>query len=252
MKVITVKENSKINVKFIRPSSQAELMESLDKIQREIEEGIFKYKSVIFDSFTVWGDLLLSKCIEETKDAGTFTIKRDLIDSKRSDQATYGAIGQYASDICKAFGRISQLGIIVVCIFQGEENPKWNRDLAVGPSFPGKQFLINAKSYFDLIGLLVTKLDEDGMPVFPPTVKFGPTGQGFMCGYTGKHRKSLEGPCDFSKIIDGTEGGKFILLYSGESKEGKSTSCLATLPQPILDIYVEERNPNSSLDALDS
>lgn len=236
---------------FIRPESQAELMESLDRIQREIEDGIFKYESIIFDSFTVWGDLLLSKCIEETKDAGTFTIKRELIDSKRSDQATYGAIGQYASDICKAFGRISQLGVVVVCIFQGEENPKWNRDLAVGPSFPGKQFLINAKSYFDLIGLLVTRLGEDGMPVFPPTVKFGPAGQGFMCGYTGKHRKSLEVLCDFNKILDGTEGGKFILIYSAESKEGKTTSCIATLPQPILCMYVEGRDPNSSLEALD-
>ena len=236
---------------FIAPGSQAELMETLDKIQREIEEGTFKYKSIMFDSFTFWGNLLLSKCVEETKDAGTFTIKRELIDSKRSDMAAYGAIGQYASDICKAFGRISQQGIIVVCIFQGEEDPKWNRDLAVGPSFPGKQFLVQAKSYFDLIGLLVTRLDENNMPIYPPLIKFGPSGQGFMAGYTGKPRKSLEGPCDFSKIVDGTEGGKFILLYSAESKEGKSTSCLQSLPQPILNIYVEERNPNSSLDALD-
>lgn len=251
MKIIPVKPNSKIDVTFICPESQAELMESLDKIQHEIEDGKFKYKSIIFDSFTFWGSLLLSKCIEQTKDAGTFTIKRELIDSKRSDQPAYGAIGQHASDICKAFGRISQMGIVVVCIFQGEEDPKWNRDLAVGPSFPGKQFLISAKSYFDLIGLLVTRIDDSGMPVFPPIVKFGPAGQGFMCGYTGKHRKSLEVPCDFNKIVDGTEGGKFIMIYSAESKEGKSTSCLATLPQPILDIYVEERNPNSSLDALD-
>lgn len=251
MKIISRKLDSKIDVTFISPESQAELMESLDKIQQEIKDGTFKYKSIMFDSFTFWGNLLLSKCVEETKDAGTFTIKRELIDSKRSDQAAYGAIGQYASDICKAFGRISQMGIIVVCIFQGEEDPKWNRDLALSPSFPGKQFLINAKSYFDLIGLLVTRLDEDGMSIYPPLVKFGPTGQGFMCGYTGKHRDSLEGPCDFSNIIDGSEGGKLVMLYSEESKEGKSTSCLQSLPQPILDIYVEERNPNSSLEALD-
>ena len=61
----------------------------------------------------------------------------------------------------------------------------------------------------------------------------------------------MEVTCEFRKIIDGTEGGKFILIYSAESKEGKSTNCLATLPQPILDFYVEERNPNSSLEALD-
>lgn len=251
MKVIPRKPDSKIDVTFVRPESQADLMESLDKIQQDVKNGTFKYKSIMFDSFSFWGSLLLSKCIEQTKDAGIFTIKRELIDSKRSDQPAYGAIGQHASDICKALGRISQMGIIVVCIFQGEEDPKWNRDLAVGPSFPGKQFLISAKSYFDLIGLLVTRIGEDNMPIFPPIIKFGPTGQGFMCGYTGKSRKLLEVPCDFSKIIDGTEGGKFILIYSAESKEGKSTSCLATLPQPILDIYVEERNPNSSLEALD-
>ena len=250
MKIIPVKPNSKIDVTFICPESQAELMESLDKIQREIEDGTFKYKSIMFDSFTFWGNLLLSKCVEETKDAGTFTIKRELIDSKRSDMAAYGAIGQYAMDICKALGRISQQGIIVVALFQGEEDPKWNRDLALSPSFPGKQFLISVKSFFDLIGLIVTRLDEDGMPIYPPLIKFGPPNQGFMCGYTGKPRKNLEGICDFNKILDPADGGKFILIYSSESKEGKSTTCLQSLPQPILDFYVESRNPNTSLDAL--
>ena len=251
MKTIPKDIDSKIDITFIRPESQGDLMESLHKIQKEIKEGKFKYKSIIFDSFTFWGNVLLSKAIEETREAGIFSVKRELTDSKRSDMALYGAIGQHANDICKAFGRISQLGVIVVCIFQGEEDPKWNRELAVGPSFPGKQFLVNVKSYFDLIGLLVTRLNEDGIQVYPPNIKFGPPGQGFMAGYTGKHRKSLEGPLDFSKIISPNGGGKFVMVYSSESKEGKSTSCIASLPQPILDIYVEDRNPNTSLEALE-
>lgn len=251
MKIIPVKENSKIDVTFICPESQAELMESLDKIQRDIEDGIFKYKSIMFDSFTHWGYTLLSLGMKQCKDAGTFKINRELIDTRRADQSTYGAINECAVEICKALGRISQLGIVVVCIFQGESDPSWNRDLFLSPAYPGKKFLTNAKSFFDLIGLLVTRVDDDNMPIFPPMIKFGPANQGFMCGYTGKHRKSLEIPCDFNMVLDGTEGGKFVMVYSAESKEGKSASCLATLPQPILDFYVEDRNPNSSLEALD-
>ena len=44
-------------------------------------------------------------------------------------------------------------------------------------------------------------------------------------------------------------GSPFILIY-GETNVGKSTSCLATLPEPILDIVTEPRDPSIALRAI--
>ena len=44
-------------------------------------------------------------------------------------------------------------------------------------------------------------------------------------------------------------GGRLILIY-GATGVGKSTTCLETLPEPILCILSEKRNPKTSLEAI--
>lgn len=44
--------------------------------------------------------------------------------------------------------------------------------------------------------------------------------------------------------------GKVIVIYSDEAGIGKSTSCIQSLPEPILDIYIEKRNFASSLESI--
>ena len=43
--------------------------------------------------------------------------------------------------------------------------------------------------------------------------------------------------------------GKMIMLY-GETGSGKSTTCLGSLPEPILNIYTEDRDPYTSIEGL--
>jgi hypothetical protein len=129
------------------------------------------------------------------------------------------------------------------------EDPKYNRDLAVAPNFIGKKFGRDLKSHFDLIGLVSTRTNDNGDIVYPPNVDFRCADGSFMAKYTGKPIKSPRGILDFKKFIPKNKG-RFVLIYSAEAGEGKSTSCLQSLPQPILDIYVEDRNPNTSLEAL--
>jgi len=253
LRIIPKDQDSKIDVTFGTMDSQEELMSDLAKMESEIREGKFKYKSIMLDSASYWMNIkLLGDFEDQTHDAGIFSggKERELVNQVRVDQPVYGALASHMNRICKAIKRISQLGIPVVAIAQGIENPKWNREMAVAPHFIGQKFSGDLKSHFDLIGLLVPRHDEHGNMVYPPNVKFGCTDGSFMAKYTGKQLPSLTGPLDFSKIIP--EGkGRFILIYSAEAGEGKSTSCLATLPQPILDIYVEDRNPNTSLEALE-
>lgn len=251
MKLIPKEENSSnVDVTFICPEDQDDLMKSLAKIETEIKEGKFKYKSIMFDSGSYWMNVnLLSTMEDETYEAEIFKRRRALVDKVRADEAVYGGLASHMNRICKAFKRITQQGIIVVMLAQGMEDPKWNRDLAVAPNFIGKKFNRDLKSHFDLIGLVHTRTNEEGKIMYPPLVSFQSHDGSFMAKYTGKPRASMTGPLVLNKIVP--EGkGRFVLLYSAEAGEGKSTSCLQSLPQPILDIYVEDRNPNSSLEAI--
>lgn len=250
MKVIPKDKNSKIDVTFICPGSQDELIESLYKIEKEIADKVFKYKSIMFDSMSYWMNLvLLSTMEDETFEAEIFKPRRHLVDTVRADEAVYGGLASHMNRICKVLKLITQREITVVGLSQGMEDPKYNRDLAVAPNFIGKKFGRDLKSHFDLIGLVSTRTNDNGDIVYPPNVDFRCADGSFMAKYTGKPIKSPRGILDFKKFIPKNKG-RFVLIYSAEAGEGKSTSCLQSLPQPILDIYVEDRNPNTSLEAL--
>ncbi len=51
------------------------------------------------------------------------------------------------------------------------------------------------------------------------------------------------------KAIEEKEG-KMVMIY-GATGVGKSTTCLGSLPEPILNIFTEDRNPYTSIDGLD-
>jgi len=249
MKSIPKEKDSKIDVTFVVPESQEELMDSLNLMSRQIDEGKFKYKSIMFDSMSYWMNVaLLTTAEDQTYEAEIFKRRRGLIDKVRADEAVYGSLASHMNRICKVLKQISQKGIIVVGIAQGMESPKWNRELGVAPNFIGLKFNRDLKSHFDLIGLLQTHIDNDHI-VYPPYISFQSLDGAFMAKYTGRQMGSLRGKCDFGKIIPKGKG-RFVLIYSAEAGEGKSTTCLQSLPQPILDIYVEDRNPNTSLESL--
>jgi|TARA_B100002003_G_scaffold241270_1_gene262751 hypothetical protein len=251
MKTIPKDTDSKTDVTFICPESQEELIESLARMEKEFDDGEFKYKSIIFDSGSYWMNVILLSAMEDqTYDAEIFKRRRQLVDSVRADEAVYGSLASHMNRICKALKHLSQKGIPVVMIAQGMESPKWNRELGVAPNFIGQKFNRDLKSHFDLIGLVQTRVDEDNNIVYPPSIKFGCSDGSFMAKYTGKPLKSTTGIMDFKKVLPNGKG-RFVLIYSAEAGEGKSTSCLQSLPQPILDIYVEDRNPNTSLEALE-
>ncbi len=43
--------------------------------------------------------------------------------------------------------------------------------------------------------------------------------------------------------------GKMAMIY-GATGVGKSTTCLGSLPEPILNIFTEDRNPYTSVEGL--
>lgn len=192
-----------VDVTFICPESQDELIDSLYKIEKEIQDGKFKYKSILFDSLSYWMNVvLLSTAEDQTYDAEIFRRRRSLVDKVRADEAVYGSLASHMNRICKALKIISQRGITVICIAQGMESPKWNRELAVAPNFIGQKFNRDLKSHFDLIGIVETRVDKGNNAVYPPLIRFASPDGSFMAKWCGKPLKNPSGLLDFSKILN--------------------------------------------------
>jgi hypothetical protein len=194
-----------VDVTFVCPESQEEMMDTLYKIDKEIQAGEFKYKSIIFDSLSYWMNVALLTAMEdETYDAEIFKRRRDLVDRVRSDEAVYGGLASHMNRICKGLKVISQSGVTVICIAQGMESPKWNRDLSVAPHFIGQKFSRDLKSHFDLIGLVETRVNGEGEVIYPPLIRFSSTDGSFMAKWCGRPLKKSTGILDFNKILNNT------------------------------------------------
>lgn len=187
----------KVDIKPLMPESYEDLNEFLSK---EAEKSEYKYKSILFDSYSYWMNVSLSQNIEdETFEAEIFKRKRNLVDMTRKDEAGFGSLSSLMKRTSKLLGIISQKGIIVVVTALVQENPKWNRMLSAAPAFIGRDFPINAPSYFDMIGLVEPRTDENGNRVYPPVVSF--EGEGFVCKFTGKRGRRLVGSLNWQKIL---------------------------------------------------
>ncbi len=187
-----------VKVKFMQPESYEDLIEFLSK---QVERDSYPYKSLVTDSFSYYMNVELKTLMEkETSEAGIFPGKRTFIDQFRLDLTAFGSLAGGMKRLCGLLGKISQEGIIVVATALLQNEPKWNRDLSATPAFIGKDFPTNAPGYFDLIGLVQQRLDENGNVVYPPLVSFEGDGS-FVCKWTGRRIKKAEGPLDFKRIL---------------------------------------------------
>ena len=190
--------DQEIDVDFKFPESYEDLIAYLDG---EVKKETLNYKSTLFDSASYFMNVSLQQSIQdETYDAEIFKRRRNLVDMTRVDEAGFGALSSLMKRVCKLLGMLSQRGILVVATALVMENPKFNRDLSAFPAFLGRDFPTNFPAYFDVIGLVEKRTDENGEIIYPPLIKF--EGEGFLCKWTGiKPVKKLVGPLDFKKIF---------------------------------------------------
>jgi hypothetical protein len=183
--------------KILVPESFDDLTEFFEE---EVKKDKLPYNSLLFDSLSYYMNVSLSLSVEdETFEAKVFKGKRYLVDMTRKDEAAFGALSSLMKRICRYLGLIAQKGVNVIATALLQENPKWNRDLAAAPAFIGRDFPVNFPSYFDSIGLVERRLDQNGNAIYPPLVRF--EGEGFVCKWSGKRPPKLSGPLDFSKIL---------------------------------------------------
>jgi hypothetical protein len=112
----------------------------------------------------------------------------------------YGGLSSHMFRLTAALGRLSQAGKIVIVTALLTENPKWNRELAAAPALKGKEFPANMPGFFDLIGLVEHRKDDNGKLVYPPRVRFQSPDDSFVAKFTGVGNKT-QGPLNINKIL---------------------------------------------------
>ncbi len=147
-----------------------------------------KIRTLLFDGLThVMNIHLADEIMEEdynardtSKDKG-----KDLTMRTKMSQEGYGALSKQMSRLMKGFENLTKAGIDVICTARDQENPKWNRELACAPALAGKEFPRDMKGFFDFIGLVETRFDEEGQVVYPPYVSCDDDGS-YLSKWTGR------------------------------------------------------------------
>lgn len=169
--------------------------------QEEIPKS---YKSLIIDPFSfLINVILLGDLEDETAKAEVFGKSRPLLNLGRTDQAGYGSLASLAKRLCKGLGNIAIQGVAVICISLLDDSPKWNRDLVAAPAFAGREFNRDYPAYFDFIGLVERRMQDDQL-TFPPLVTFDSPDTSFIHKWSGARKSStrtIKGPLNIQQIL---------------------------------------------------
>jgi hypothetical protein len=178
-------------------------------------------KSIIFDGLTHvmnihLTDEILEENFEATKKKDDDIVK-DLTMRVKMSQEGYGTLAKQMTRLMKGFENQTIAGIDVHCTARTQENPKWNRSLACAPALSGKEFPRDFKGFFDFIGLLSTRFENDKV-VYPPMVSCDDDGS-YLSKWTGiKPETGVIGiPFNVKKILDVAHGRTKV----GKKGEGK-------------------------------
>jgi len=165
-----------------------------------------RYASVIVDSYSHLMSVALSgEITDEAFEAKTEAERqtKPLVSKAKMSIEGFGGLSANMFRLTAALGRLSQAGKCVVVTALLTENPRYNRELSAAPALKGREFPANMPGFFDLIGLVQTRTDNEGKVIYPPWVRFQSPDGSFLAKFTGKGDKT-EGPLNIKKIIENT------------------------------------------------
>jgi hypothetical protein len=163
-----------------------------------------RYKTIVVDSYSHLMTVGLSSEIEnQAFEARTEKEKslKPLVSQTKMSLEGYGGLSSHMFRLTAALGRLSQAGKIVIITALLQENPRWNRALAAAPALKGREFPINMPGFFDLIGLVESRMDDHGSVIYPPRVRFQSPDDSFVAKFTGSGNKT-QGPLNIQKILN--------------------------------------------------
>jgi len=168
------------------------------------------YNTIVLDSLTHLSNISLSSELTDEafeSRADKDKILKQLTAKTKMSQEAYGALAANLFRMVSLLGNISRRGKVVISLCLLSENPKWNRELAAAPTLKGREFPNSMPGFFDLIGRLQTRVDENDNIVYPPYVYFKSADDSFMAKFTGAGNKT-EGVYNVGRIVGEAPKGK--------------------------------------------
>jgi hypothetical protein len=165
---------------------------------------------VVVDSFSHLMSIGLSSEIEDQAFEARSEKERQmksLTSRTKLSQEGFGTLSSWMLRLTAALGRLSQGGKVVVVTALLDERPKWDRDMSCAPAFKGREYPTHCVGFFDLVGLVQQRTDDEGSVIFPPRVRFQSPDDSFVAKWTGVGSRT-QGPLDISKILNITTGGQ--------------------------------------------
>ena len=166
-------------------------------------KNVERHRTIVVDSYSYLMSVGLSTEIEdqafEAKDQKEKAIKPLVSQTKMSPEG-FGGLASHMFRLTAALGKLSRLGKVVIITALMAENPKWDRELAAAPALKGREFPVNMPGFFDLIGLVESRVDAEGNIIYPPRVRFQSPDGSFVAKFTGSG-KQTQGPLNITKIL---------------------------------------------------
>jgi hypothetical protein len=160
------------------------------------------YRTILFDGLAHWLELdLKGEIAAQSFDAHVpeYRARKSLINSTKLDQECWGALAENGLRLLNALGVLSrEMGHLCVVTCLGQDRPKYDRDLAYGPLFPGKKLSDIAPGGFDVIGRVSVRKSADGLSAeWPPQVDMVSPDDSFMAKMSGN---VVGGPCQILHV----------------------------------------------------
>lgn len=173
------------------------------------KDNFAKIKTIIFDGLThVMNIHLADEILDENYEAmDKKKIEKDLTVRVKMSQEGYGAMSKQMSRLMKGFEQLTIAGIDVHCTARDDQQPKWDRALSCAPALAGKEFPRDMKGFFDFIGLLESRVDENGEIIYPPVVSCDDMGS-YLSKWTGVKPPGgvIRKPFDVKRLLDVAHG----------------------------------------------
>lgn len=183
-----------LDIDFVFYESFDEIMEFFSS-----DSNFDRYKTIVIDSITFLS-LGVSREIEDEGYSALAEKKQlDKPLTMRGKQSLegYGALGNHLLRFTTMVGQLTQKGKDVVMIALLEENPSYKREFNAAPLLEGKKFGKNLPGFCDMIGMVETRMDEEGNVMYPPRVVFDGD-EWFM---HKRYGNIVSGPLDLGKML---------------------------------------------------
>ncbi len=168
-----------------------------------------KIKTVMFDSLTHVMNIHLSDEImaENYDSLDKSKIDKDLTMRVKMSQEAFGTLSKQMGRLMKGLTELTISRIDVICTARDQENPKWDRTLACAPALAGREFPRDFKGFWDFIGLVETRMNDEHQVIYPPYVSCDDNGS-YLSKWTGIKPKGgvIRKPFNVKKMMDVAHG----------------------------------------------